>query len=308
MIYMRLTILILLAALSGISMAWHNEATPAMLDARYEYVSCDVDYAKSWLSMREGCGEEENVTVFDSSGYIDEIESDLAELAEARDDGDVVDFGVTMLSYGADALQLLGAIAGDALDHKTLPFFSCVRDGEKPLMEDRNGCRAAAMEKERDASKEYMGNELDYANEQTGDMGALGADTSGMREVVSYGDELMDDIDPAFDTGKPDEVLKLHLRHSRLVMLFRLEKMVATIDYARPLIQDSGNANRDEILRRGDALEYAVKETMGECEYSAEVESRAEYGEQNLECWDQSLEHYEEFNELGALILEGVGG
>ena len=42
----------------GSTFAYQNDATGDMLQARYEYVKCDVDYAKGWLSMRENCGDE----------------------------------------------------------------------------------------------------------------------------------------------------------------------------------------------------------------------------------------------------------
>jgi hypothetical protein len=297
-------VLVLLAGLS--SALWTNDALPDMLEARYEHAACNVEYADEWLSMREGCAEQEDVPVFDSSDYMDALEDDLGDLKEAADEGDRFEFGLAMLQLGADSLDLLGAIFQDALDDKNLAFFACVRDGEKPLMDDRDDCRADAMELERDASKDYVNNEIEYAEDQIDDLDDLGADTSGMEEVVEHAEELVDDIDPAFDTGEVKEVRKLHLRHSRLVLLFRLEKMLAVIDYAEPIIEDSNNDNKEEVLDRGDELRDDTEELLDQCEYDDEVDNNFDYGRDNLECWDDAIDLFKEFNSLRMLLLEGI--
>ncbi len=300
-------ILVMFLLLSGsICFATTNDAVPAMLDARYDFAACNVEYADDWLEMREQCGVEEEVDVFDSSDYMEELHEDLAEMREAADDGDQLEFGLEALQLGLDSLDLLGAVFVDALDHKTLSFFSCVREGEEPLMEARDECRSAAFDKERAAATDYVNNEIDYANEQIADMEELGADTSGMEQVVQQGEELVDDIDPAFDTEDVTEIRKLHLRHSRLVMLFRAEKMLATIDYARPEIEDSSNSNKEEILEAMDELEDDIDAWLTQCEYSADVEDNGDYGRDNLECWDDSLDLYEDFHAISVLILEGI--
>ena len=302
----RILALVLVVLLGSVG-AWYNPATPDILDARYDYTECNVEYTKEWLSMREDCGEQEDVDVFDSSDYVDELDEDMEELRDAADDGDQLEFGTTMFKLGLDSLDLIGAVIRDALDHKTLDFFSCVRDGEEPLMDVRDDCRADAMEKERDAAKDYVRNELDYAEEQIDELDEKGADTSGMEEVIDHGEELIDDIDPAFDTGDVKEVRKLHLRHSRLVLIFRLEKMLATIDYARPIIEDGNNGNKEEILERMDALDEDIEALVeGTCEYSSTVDNNFNYGRENLECWDDSLDLFDEFLAIGALILDGV--
>lgn len=298
--------LFLVALFSLSSAFWVNDAIPDMLDARYDYAACNVEYAKDWLSMREQCAEDENVPVFDSSEYVDDLENDLADLREAADEGDRLEFGLAMWQLGADSLDLLGAIIEDALDDKTLAFFSCVRDGEDPLIDDRDDCRAAAMEKERDASKDYVNNEIEYANEQIDDLDDLGADTSGMEEVVELGEELVEDIDSAFDSGEISEVRKLHLRHSRIVLLFRLEKMLAVIDYAEPIIEAGDNDNKEEILERGAELEEDLEDLLVQCEYSDNVNNNFDYGRENLECWDDAIDLFKEFNAIRVLILEGA--
>jgi len=304
---MKKLLVLVLVAMAGLSSAWYNEATPDMLDARYAYATCDVEYAKDWLSMREGCGEENNVTVFDSTEYVDSLDDDLVDLREAADEGDSFEFGLGVFQLGADSLDLLGAIVQDALTNKTMSFFSCVRDGEDPLKDERDGCRTDALEKERGASKKYVQNEIDYANEQIDDLDGVGADTSGMEEAVEYGEELYDDIDPAFDSGDVKEIRKLHLRHSRIILVFRLEKMRATIDYAKPLIEDGNNENKEEILERMDVLDEDIAALVeGTCEYSSTVDNNFDYGRDNLECWDDSLDLFEEFLAIGALILEGA--
>jgi hypothetical protein len=159
---------------------------------------------------------------------------------------------------------------------------------------------------EKDAAKDYVNNELDYAEDQIEDLDDLGADTSGMEDVVRLGDELVDDIDDAYDTGDTKEVRKLHLRHSRLVMLFRLEKMLSVIDYTEPIIEASDNDNKDEVLDRGDELRDDIEDLLVQCAYDDEVDDNFDYGKDNLECWDDSLDIFKEFNALRVLLLEGI--
>ncbi len=300
---MRL-ILVMLLMITGMSFA--NDALPDVLEARADYVSCDVDYAKDWLSMRESCGSEENVSVFDSSSYVEDLEDDLDDLYDAAEDGNRFSFGLNMLELAGDSLKLIGEVVKDALDHKTLPFFSCVREGEPPLKDDRTDCRERAIDKEKSAAEDYVNFELDEANEEISILDATGVDTSGMEEIVEYGEELVDDIDDGYSTYDPQEIRKLHLRHSRLVFLFRAEQMLAVINYAEPIIEASNNDNKEEILDRGDALRDDVKDLLEMCEYSDEVEDNYGYGKDNLECWEDGMDALEEFNDLRWLILEGA--
>jgi len=290
----------------GLSFAWQNQATGDVLQARYEYVKCDVDYAKDWLSMREDCGEQENVTVFDSSGYIEELDEGLVDLKDAADDVDQLDFGLTGWKMGADALDLLGAVIADAFKNKTLAFFSCVREDEKPLMTEQKECRAGALQQEKVAAIEYVNNELDFANGKIEELDRLGADTSGMEAVVGDGYELLDDVEAGYGSGDPKEVRKLHLRHSRLVLLFRMEQMLATVDYARPVIEAGSNGNKEEILEEMDELEEDINKALDECGYSAQVGNINSYGAQNAECWADSVSLFADFNSIQRLILEGI--
>ncbi|MEW6748967.1 MAG: hypothetical protein AB1295_04640 [Candidatus Micrarchaeota archaeon] len=303
---MRYAFILALVMLAGISAAWANDANKEMMDARYDYVACDVDYAEEWLAMREGCGEENGVEVFDSSSYVDDLNDDLEDLAEARDENRPFEFGLGMVQMAADSLRLVGRVVQDAFDHKNGPFFSCVRDGETPLMDDRDQCRDRAMEKAREASRHYVQNELEYAEGQIDDMDALGADTSGMERVAGDGEELLDDLDPAFDSGDPQELRKLHMRNFRLVLLFRAEKMLATIDYARPIIEDSQNGNKEEVLDRMDSLQEDVEDYLDACAYSESVGNPNEYSRENLECWDGGIDLFQEFNSIRALIIGGA--
>jgi hypothetical protein len=304
---MRNAMMLMFVLLAGLTSAfWTNDALPDMLEARYEYVTCDVEYADKWLDMREDCAIQEDVPVFDHSDYMDDLYDDLDDLSEAVSDVDRLEFGLAMLQLGADALDLLGAIFQDALDGKNMAFFSCVREGEKPLMDDRDDCRADAFELAREASKDYVNNELEYAEDQIEDLDDLGAETDGMEDVVDHGEELVDDIDDAFDTGEVNEIRKLHLRHSRLVLLFRLEKMLSVIDYAEPIIEDSDNDNKDEVLDRADELRDDIEDLLDQCEYDDEVDNNFDYGRENLECWDDALDLFKEFNKLRGLLLEGI--
>jgi hypothetical protein len=296
----------LLLMLAGLGSALTNDALPDILEARYDYVACDVDYAKDWLSMREDCGDQENVPVFDSSEYVEELEEDLDDLKDAAEDADRLEYGLSMVRIGADSLDLIGAVFKDALNNKTLKFFSCVREGEKPLKQDRDDCREDALDGEKAAAKDYVDNEIEYANGQIDDLDDLGANTSGMEKIVDYGEELVDDIDDAYESGEIKDIRKLYLRHSRLVLLFRMEKMLAVMDYAKPMIEASNNRNKDEILDDMDDLEDDIEDMLDQCEYSDEVNDNLEYGSDNLVCWRDGAKLFANFNAIRLLILGGA--
>ncbi len=283
-----------------------NAALGDILDARYDYASCDVEYAKDWLSMREGCADDAGVPVFDSSEYVENMEDDLADMREAADDSNRLEFGLSSLKLGADSLKLVGEVVKDALKNKTLSFFSCVRDGEKPLMSERDDCRKDALDKEKVAAKSYVEDEIEAAEDEVAALKKIGADTSGMEDVLEYAEELVDDIYPAYESGEQKQVVAVHLRHSRLVFLFRAEQMLSVLDYAEPLIEAGHNDNKDEILSRGRALREDVKDLIDECEYSDDVKDNYDYARTNLGCWDDGLDLLQEFNSIRLLILEGA--
>ena len=106
--------LLLLVSLASAE-TWENNALPDILEARYEYAVCDVDYAKEWLSMRESCGAEHDVSVFDSSDNMDDLDQDLEDLREAADEANRLEFGLTIFRLGRHSLDLIGAIIADAL-------------------------------------------------------------------------------------------------------------------------------------------------------------------------------------------------
>ena len=64
--------------------------------------------------MREGCGDEEGVPVFDSSEYVQNLEDDLVDLREAADEPDQFEFGLASAQLAADSLELLGEVIKDA--------------------------------------------------------------------------------------------------------------------------------------------------------------------------------------------------
>jgi hypothetical protein len=296
--------ILLLLVLAGFSFA--NDAMPDMLEARAEYVACDVEYAEEWLAMREDCGDEANVSVFDSSEYLDDMKADLESLRENAKEGDRLSFGLDMFQLAGHSLKLIGEVVKDAFDHKNAAFFACVREGEEPLIEDRDDCREDAIDLEKDAAADYVQNELDGAEELIDVYDATGIDTDGMQEAVDLGEELKDDIDDGYGSYDPAEIRSLHLRHSRLVLLFRAEQMLAVIEYAEPIVEASNNDNKDEVLERADELSDDIDDILEQCEYDDTVEDNGEYADQNFDCWDDAIDAFQEFNQLRLLLLEGA--
>jgi len=296
--------LILLLALAGMAFAWTNDALPEVLDAQYDYSACNVQFAKDFVEMREACAETHGETVFDSSDYISDLDDSLADVKDAADDGDGLQFNGAMWTLRAEMLSLGAAVVGDALTNKSADFRGCVLGGTDELDDALESCRSDAFQKGKTAATDYVNNELEYANGQIDDLDGLGADTSGMQTVVDQGEALVDDIGPAFDSEDPAEVSKVYQRHSRLVLLFRLEKMVAVMDYAEPIIEAGSNRNKDELLDDMADLRGDTVDLLDECEYSETVGS--DYGLKNLGCWSEGLALMGRFNSLQALYLGGV--
>jgi hypothetical protein len=298
---MRLFALLMLAV-AGLAFADES----GIMTARYDYVACDVGYTKDWLAMREGCAEEAGVQVFDSSNNVGELDSALADMKEAAEDGDRATFGVAVLKIAGESLELIGAVIKDSFDHKNAAFFSCVKEDEVPLKEDQGECRMDAISKEKDAVKDVFEAEIDAGQEMVADYQSKGLDTSGLEQNLDYGKELLDDVDQAYESGSNSEIRAIHHRHFRLVFLFRAEAVLSVVKYAIPLIEDSDNDNREEILEKADEVQEDIEDLIEMCEYSDDVSDEYEYVKKNAECWDDAVDILEEFNDIGDLIREGA--
>ena len=291
--------LVLIAAI----FAWNNPAWPEVLEARYAYDACNVGFAKDFVELREECAEEEDVPIFDSSEYIEEIDENLEDLKDAAEDDDRLEFGLTRFALGADMLQLGLAIIGDAFEDKTLGFFECVQSNKEPAEDDLEECRTDALELAESAATHFLENDLEHAEGIMDDLEEDGVDVSGMESVLEDGDELLEDIPEAFEEDDPVKVRALQLRHSRLVDLFHLERMSAISEYAIPILED-GDYD-EELIEEVEELNDAIQDTIEDCEYSAEVENNNEYANDNLDCWADTWDLYEEFVSLRNEILFG---
>ena len=298
------TILLALLVLAA-TFAWANPAWPEILEARYDYTACNVEWAKDYVDLREDCAEEENVSIFDSSEYIEEIDENLADLKDAAEEGDQLEFGLTSFALGADMIELGLVVVGDAFQNKTLSFFACVDEGKDPLKSELEECRAEAYEKGESATTHYMENDLDYANDIIEELDEQGIETSEMESVVEEGDELLEDIPAAFDSQDNVEIRALNLRHSRLVDLFHLERMSAITEYAIPIVEAGNYQDKEELVDDMEDLNEEIEGLLVECEYSSEVENNFEYGSDNLDCWAETWDIWEEFNSLKMRIIFG---
>ena len=297
---------ILLALLVfAVTFAWTNPAMAEVLEARYEYTACNVEWAKEFVDLREDCAVEENVSIFDSSGYIEEIDENLADLKEAAEEPDQFEFGLVSLALGADMIELGLKVVGDAFDDKNLQFFACVDEGKDPLKTDLEECRVLAYDKAEAASTHYMENDLEYADGIVAELEVQGVDTSKMEAVLGDGEELLDDIPATYDSQDPIEIRKLELRHSRLVDLFHLERMAAITEYAIPIVEAGNYQDKEELVDDMNDLAQELEETIEQCEYSSDVENNFEYGSDNIECWSETWTLWGEFTSLKNRIIFG---
>lgn len=292
--------------LFSISLVFSNSATSSILNARANYIECDVDYAKDWIFMREDCAKDSDVDVFDSSEFVNEYDNLMDELYDNADDAHELTFTITVLEIGGNTLKLIGKVVEDAFDNKNGKFFQCVREEEEPLKEIQKACREKALAVEGEATEDYLEEELDLANDEIEKLQEKGIDTSDMEEIVEYGVDLKSDIKSAYSSNDIIEVRKIHARHSRLVFLFRANQVLATINYMEPIIENGKNDNKEEILERGNDLRTDMTDLVKECAYSEDVSDIVNYGKQNAECWESGIDLYGEFLDLGDLILRGI--
>lgn len=297
---MRLFIAFLLMAAA----AFAHEG--GIMEARTEYVSCDVEYTKDWLAMREGCAGDADVPVFDSSGNVDAIEGALADMKDAASADNHATFGVAALKLGGESLKLVGEVVKDAFDHKNAQFFSCVRAGEIPLKEDQEDCHLDALSLEKEAVKDAFEEEISAGEGKVEEFQSKGLGTSGMEDVLGYGEELVDDVDAAYGSGDRAEIRAIHHRHFRLAFLFRAEAVLSVVRYAKPVIEAGNNDNKEEILESTEAVEEDIEDLIEMCEYSDDVSDEYAYVKTNAECWDEGVDILEEFNDIGELIREGA--
>jgi hypothetical protein len=138
---------------------------------------------------------------------------------------------------------------------------------------------------------------------EAAEMSALGANVIGMESILDYGDGLDADIDAAFDSHNTAEITKLYQRNNRLILLFRLEKMISTIDFAEPIIEAGNNREKEELLEEMEDLRGDTAELVDECEYSPDVGTG--YALKNGECWSEGFALMARFNSLQALYWSG---
>lgn len=296
--------LVLLLVVLGISFAWTNDALPAVLNSEYKYTDCNVKFAHDVVETREACAEESGDSFPDLSGNLERIDEYMEDAKDGADSGNGLAFGAAMFGARAEMLGLALVVIGDAFTNKSSAFRSCALEDIDEMEAELKECQSGAFSDGKSAADSYVQNEIDYGNEQIDELEVLGADTSGMEKRVQQAEELKTDIPSAYESEDVNEVLNLYARHSRIVLLFRLEKMVAVLDYAEPIIEAGSNENKEELLEEMDDLKGDTTDLIEECEYSTSVD--AAYKNKNAQCWTEGLSLIEQFNSLYTLYWAGV--
>jgi hypothetical protein len=296
--------LILLVLVLGISFAWTNDALPSVLNSEYKYTECNVKFAHDVVETRAGCADASGDTFPDLSGNLERIDSSMESAKSAAETGNGLVFGTAMFSARAEMLGLAVIVVGDAFGNKSSSFRSCALADMDAMTAEMKSCQSGAFKDGKSAATSYVGNEIEYGNSQIDELDALGADTSGMKKRVQQGEELKGDIASGYDSENVKEVTDLYSRHSRIILLFRLEKMVAVIDYAKPIIEAGNNTNKAELLEEMSGLKGDTTDLIDECEYSSTVD--AGYANKNAQCWTEGLSLIERFNALYTLYFAGV--
>jgi hypothetical protein len=291
--------MLLLAA----SFAWVNPGQAKLLQAEYEYVACNGQFAHDFVAMRENCGLVHDAPVMDSSEYLDDIDGALADAQEAIDEENGVEYGAAMWTAKTEMLALTLATVGDTFRNKSVAFHTCVSEGTEPLKVELEECRASAFETGKEGAHEYLAAEMEQGRAEVAELEAMGADTAGMGGILAYGDGLDADIDTAFDSHDTAEVTKIYQKNNRLILLFRLEKMISIMDFTEPIIEAGNNGNKEELLEKIADLRGDTSELADECAYSPEV--GAGYALKNGECWSDAFALMARFNSLQSLYWAG---
>ena len=295
--------LVLFVALLAACFAWANPAQQKMLGAEYDYVACNAQFAHDYVAMKDNCALVHEVPVMDSSGYLRRIDDALSDAQGALNDSDGIGFGAAMWTARTEMLALGLATVGDAFQNKSVGFFNCVQNRTAPLKEDLDTCRASAFDKGKEAAHEYLADELDEGNGEVAGLQAMGADTMRMERILEYGQELDGDINSTFDTHDTAQVDKLYQKNTRLILLFRLEKMISVMNYAEPIIDAGNNGNKEQLLEKIADLRGDTEGLADYCAYSSDVGTG--YALKNGECWNDGLALMARFNALQALYWAG---
>jgi len=292
--------MVLLAA----SFAWENAATPGMLQTEYEYSACNVQFARGYVALREECGRMHDTHVFDFSDRMEEIDDALEDAEEGAEQGNRLEYGGAMFRLNANMAGLVLEVIGDALTNKSQGYRNCVQGDVEPLEEELEACRAGAFETGKGAAHEYLANDIEKGESEVAELEAMGADTLGMENVLDDARAMDGDIDAAYGSNEVPEVKKLYDRHSRLLLLFRLEKMISVIDYAEPIIEAGTNENKEDLLEDMADLKGDAEDLTEECAYSTDVDSG--YAAETNQCWIEGLSLMQRFNALYTLYWAGV--
>lgn len=301
---MRETLLVLV--LVAASFAWANPAATDMMEAEHGYAACNVQFAKEYVDLRKGCGRLHEMPVFDFSGRMEKIEDALGDAQEGAGQGNRLEYGEAMFRLNANMAGLALEVIGDALTNKSHAYRNCVQKDVDPLTNRLAECRAGAFEAGRGAAHRYLANDIAHGEAKVAELKAMGADTMGMENVLVLAEGLDGDMDAAYGSNQVPEVAKIYKRHSRLVLLFRLEHMMAVMGYAEPIINAGGNSNKDELLEEIADLKGEIEGLIDECGYSADVDSG--YGAKNNRCWVEALSLMQRFNALRTLYWAGEMG
>lgn len=298
--------LVLLLVLAAASFAWENPAAAEMMKAEFQYAACNVQFARDYVALREQCGRLHEAHVFDFSSRMGLIEDALGDAEEGAEQGNRLEYGEAIFRLNANMGALVLEVIGDALNNKSQGYRNCVQGGVGRLEDELRECRAGAFEAGKRAAHQYLANDIEQGEAEVERLRAMGANTMGMEDVLELGEELDADIDAAYDSNSVSEVAKLYQRHSRLTLLFRLEQMMAVMEYAEPVIEAGGNSNKEELLEEIADLEGDTEELIEDCRYSPVVESG--YGAKNSQCWVEGLSLMQRFNALRTLYLAGEMG
>lgn len=287
----------------ALSFAWGNPAAKDMMEAEYQYAACNVQFAKDYIGLREECGRVHETRVFDFSNRLGMIEDALEDAQEGAEQGNRLEYGTSVFRLNANMAGLVLEVIGDALTNKSHAYRNCVQNDVDGLKDELELCRAGAFESGKVAAHLYLANDVAHGDAKVAGLNAMGADTMDMEKVLLLAEGLDGDIDAAYDSNQVSEVSKLYRKHSRLVLLFRLEHMMAVMGYAEPIIDAGGNSNKEELLEEIASLRGNTERLIDECEYSATVDSG--YGAKNNRCWANGISLMQRFNALRTLYWAG---
>jgi hypothetical protein len=304
--HMRIAYLFLfLILISSLAIAQEIE----VVKAKFNVAECYINATVASLDAVDECTSKYNVTVTDLSNYRTTLESDRSTLQSASTiyefDSGWVD-AKTHMNETFEAIKetnstLEGKNASIGLAKlcyagKTVKNYlegvGCV------VREGFAGFAKVAILAFYDASIQ-RGDTILF-NAQLG-----GLKTDAMEQALDYAKSLRPELVESLEKKDRQKYKEVSARFGRSVIRFYAEYATSLADWAEPLVKNSNNYNKDEILDKISSIRDKLDTINNKCPADYTVSDQMKYSANNRECWALLKDVERESREVIALHRAG---